>query len=154
MEAALVEIKEPQAKLIQQIINLERAAFGEAGLNEWTLPVLIEYGKVFVLEAGGEVCGTSGLMRHWSDPQVGYLVSFSIASERRGQGLGRDFLDKIVERLRKEGLTRIRLTVSPNNLSARSLYQSTGFKTVSFLPAYYGSGEDRLLMELRLDTER
>lgn len=153
MDITIVEVGEPQPELIQKIIALEKRAFGAGGLNEWTLPMVIEYGKVLVLEIGNKVCGVAGMLRHWSDLHLGYLVTFSIAEDERGRGLGRDFLNKVIQRLREEGLLRIRLTVSPDNLAARSLYERAGFQAVSFLRDYYGIGEDRLLMELRLDSD-
>jgi len=154
MGVRVVEIRDPQSELIQEIIALEREAFGEpAALNEWTLPMLIANGKVFVLEVGGKAYGVAALLRQWSDPLLSYLVTFSIAKDRRRRGLGREFLGRILQRVREEGLLRVRLTVSPDNLPAHSLYERAGFQAVFFLRDYYGPGEDRLLMELRLDSD-
>lgn len=155
MNLKFSEIKDPRSELIPEIIRLEKEAFGgPAALNEWTLPMLMANGKVFVLELDGKVCAEAGLLRQWTNPPGAYLVTFCVANAKRRQGVGSFLLTKVVESLAAEGFSRLSLTVSPDNLAARSLYEGAGFKTISFLPEHYGPGEDRLLMELRLDSKR
>lgn len=147
MSFRIIELSEPKLEFVESIINLEKETFGESALNEWTLPVIIKYGKVFVFEDAGEFQGEAALIRHWSNPSVAYLITFAIRKEKRGRGLGRIYLTELMNKVKRDSILRLQLTVSPENKSALSLYQGLGFREKAFLKDHYGSGESRILLE-------
>ncbi len=98
------------------------------------------------------LAGSCQLLRTLDDPAALYLVGFSIVPPRRGQGWGRLLLDAVLEEAAALGADDLLLTVSPDNAAARALYRSAGFAVEEELPAFYGSGQDRLL--LRRTTRR
>ncbi len=147
MSFRIVELNELIPELVESIIREEKETFGEGALNEWTLPVIITYGKVFVFEDDGEFQGEAGLIRDWSNPSLAYLVTLTIVKEKRGKGLGRVYLEELLKRIRKDNILRLQLTVDAANKAALSLYQRLGFKEKAFLKDHYGSGESRILLE-------
>lgn len=150
MDLDIFEIKDADSETLAELAALEEEAFGKGGLNEWTLPVVMRYGRVFVLVGKGKTVGLAELIKDWSDYDLAFLIGFSVKREHRNKGWGKFFLSEIITRLQKEGLNSLYLTVSPQNKSALSLYQKLGFLRVALLRDEYGKGEDRLLMGLRL----
>lgn len=146
----VIEIKDVNPNTLAEMVSLEKEAFGRAGLNEWTLPVFIRYGRVFLLLNEGEIVGVAELMKDWSNFDLAFLVGFSVRKEHRRKGWGKFFLTEIIERMRKEDLNSLYLTVSSANDAAVELYRQLGFLQVALLRDEYGKGEDRLLMGLRL----
>ncbi len=88
-------------------------------------------------------------MRNWRQPRSAYLVGFCIKEEERQQGLGRFFLEQIIDRIEQE-ISLIELTVAPTNQAALGLYRRAGFEEVGYLKDAYGAGRDRLLLRLKL----
>jgi ribosomal protein S18 acetylase RimI-like enzyme len=58
------------------------------------------------------------------------LTYIGVSSPQRGQGLGKKLLDAFIEASRAHGYHSIVLSVEKENLSAVSLYETTGFKIV------------------------
>ena len=56
-------------------------------------------------------------------------LTIAIVPSRRGKGLGRDLLAKLIERARAEGYEQLSLSVEPDNPAIR-LYEETGFEKV------------------------
>ena len=144
-------VREIDFDLIKELTSLEEEAFQRGGLNEWTLPVFIRYGRVYVLEERGEIEGVAEFIRDWNDIKRVFLVGFSIRQDKRGRGLGKFFLKKVIELLEGEDVKNIRITVSSDNEVALRLYEKLGFARTDCLIDEYGLGEDRLLMELNLE---
>ncbi|MDO8885840.1 GNAT family N-acetyltransferase [Candidatus Oleimmundimicrobium sp.] len=141
-------VKKVDFNLIKKLVFLEKEAFGQGGLDEWTLPVFIRYGKVYILEEDGKIEGLAEFIRDWNEIKRVFLVSFSICQDKRGKGLGKFFLTKIIELLREEGLKEVKTTVSPVNEAALNLYEKLGFVRTDYLKNEYGPGNNRLLMKL------
>ncbi len=95
---------------------------------------------------------------------LGYLCAWRLADElhvtnlavhpgHRRRGVGRDLLGTLLERYRRDGVTRVMLEVRPSNHEARRLYESFGFREVGLRKGYYfDTGEDALLLEARLEA--
>jgi len=143
-------VNEVDFELIKELALLEEDVFGRGGLNEWTLPVFVRYGKVFLLEEKGKVEGSAEFIKSWSNPKLVFLAGFSIRQNKRGKGLGSFFLEKVIGFLREDGVKSINATVSPFNKRALGLYEKMGFVRVGYLENEYGLGEDRLLVKLQI----
>lgn len=63
----------------------------------------------------------------------GYVYDIYVAAEVRGEGLGRALLERAEERSRRRGHRELGLTVSPENETARRLYESEGFEVERLL---------------------
>ena len=85
-----------------------------------------------------------------SDPGVGWILRLKVREDRQRQGCATALLLAVLERLRGGGVRTVRLTVGPENRPARALYAGLGFLEEARLPEYFGPGEDRLVLALRL----
>lgn len=85
-----------------------------------------------------------------SDLAVGWILRLKVREDRQRQGYATSLLRAMLERLRDEGVRTVRLTVAPENRPARALYAGFGFLEEAVLPEYFGPGEDRLVLALRL----
>lgn len=139
-------------KLVLAMEAMEIDSFGpQAAANRWWLPVIIKYGKVFTAtDHKGDLLGICLLLRDWNDCTAAFIHSFHIRKDYRHQGQGNQFLKKVLQKLKKEGIKTVGLTVSPHNQPAQKLYQKNGFKFIKLSHDQYGPGQDRHLMELKL----
>lgn len=144
----VVELEEFDLPLLSELIELQKEAFGKMGLGQGTLPLMIRYGRVFLLKKDGETIGSAEFMRDWKDSTCVFLVGFSIRKGERQKGRGKFFLKEILSCVREQA-SRVRLTTSLQNQAAMSLYERFGFQEVAFYKDEFGAGEDRLLLELQ-----
>ncbi|MDH4394963.1 MAG: ribosomal protein S18-alanine N-acetyltransferase [Limnobacter sp.] len=72
-----------------------------------------------------------------------HLLNISIRADLQGQGMGRQLLQWGIGRGRSAGMQGMLLEVRPTNESARSLYESEGFKLVGTRKNYYPSKDGR-----------
>ncbi len=151
-ELTVERLSEFDTQLLYELSRVEAEAFGEGGLNHWTFPVFIRHGAVFVLKCGDELYGVADVLKDWKDPELAFVVGFSIREGRRGMGFGAQFLHGLLCWLRNEGIKKIQLTVDPEYKQAISVYRKAGFKQVAELADEYGPGIDRLLFELDLNA--
>lgn len=85
--------------------------------------------KVRVASLGGQPVGQVRL-EYGTDPATGEL-SYWIGAGHRGKGLGRQMVQRFLDRLavRKPHLTRITARVHPQNLASKRLLLTCGFQT-------------------------
>lgn len=86
---------------------------------------------IHVLEQGGRILGcaqltvTPGLARRAL--KRGTIEAVRIASDLRGQGLGRAFIRALVEEARRAGCGAVQLTSDKRRTDAHRFYQGLGF---------------------------
>lgn len=82
-----------------------------------------------------------------------HLLNFAVAAEWQNQGIGRAFLDHMVQVAKQSGCLIVYLEVRPSNLPARHLYRAAGFQQIAIRPDYYpavSGREDALFLGLTL----
>ncbi|MGL4222408.1 MAG: GNAT family N-acetyltransferase [Shewanella sp.] len=128
------------------VFQLEQAIFGEhsypdfffrQGFDCWP-----EYFLVAV-DANGVLLGYL-LGAQSSDPECMWILSVAVSEQARGQGLGKQLLQRCLAQLPAK-VKRVDLTVDPHN-TARSLYQRLGFVDAHVEADYFGAGADRVVM--------
>jgi ribosomal protein S18 acetylase RimI-like enzyme len=91
---------------------------------------LLAAGEITVLLAGEPPCGLA-LLRFrpaiFSESLDCYLEELYVATERRGQGLGRALMEAAIEHARNAGAGRMELGTAEDDAAARALYESLGF---------------------------
>jgi ribosomal protein S18 acetylase RimI-like enzyme len=102
-----------------------------------------------VAEEVGEIVGFA-IGAASSDPDTGWVLRLKVREDCRRRGCATALLGTAIDRLRADGVRMVRLTVAPENVPARTLYAGLDFREESVLPAYFGPGEDRLVLLLRL----
>lgn len=81
------------------------------------------------------------------------ILTFQMASEFQGQGLGSHLLSKGLENLKAMKVDRVYLEVAVSRQPAQKIYQRQGFVITGRRPKYYKTlegREDALLMSLNL----
>jgi ribosomal protein S18 acetylase RimI-like enzyme len=138
--------------LLEELSKLEIKNLGKnAAVNEWVLPVIVQYGKFIVARvSNGNIAGVCQLFRKWDDYNTAFIHSFYIDKNYRNRGIGKKLLSEVINISKKEKVFRIELTVSPENDIALKLYKYFGFKVLTLKKNEYGPGVDRYLMSLRL----
>ena len=142
-------IKTPEPEVIAAVATLEAQAFGRGGLNEWHLPVIARYGRLYVLESGTRILAAASLIKGWT-VRGAYLIDLVVERELRGQGCGRLLMEQVVDRLKKEDISFLELTVAKDNISAINLYHLLGFEKTDTRLNEYGPGHDRLAMSVKI----
>ena len=123
MNVTVNRIEENEPRTIARLVEIERQAFGDGGLDAWTLVPLLRHGLVLSLHDGNELVGGAQFIRDWTDPARAYLVGIAVDKAHRGKGLGTAFLAACLKVLEKEGIRVVELTVDPANAPARKVYQ-------------------------------
>ncbi len=80
-----------------------------------------------------------------------HILNIAIDPPFQGQGLGRSFMQFLLETARHHGADTVFLEVRPSNRSALRLYESLGFNQVGLRRDYYPSDkgrEDAIIMAL------
>ena len=72
-----------------------------------------------------------------------HVLNICISPQRRGQGLGRYLLHRLLDSARWNGAERVFLEVRPSNTDARALYASIGFREIGRRPRYYPARNGR-----------
>lgn len=135
-------------KLIKKILEIEKEAFGPSGVDNYSLPVFVLFGAVYVLFVGEVLAGVCELMKSWEGKKA-LIYGFSIKEEFRGRGLGKFFLTEILRRIPRE-IKTLHLTVAEDNKAAIKIYKKAGFEPVSKEKDFFGDGKDRLILKKEL----
>jgi L-amino acid N-acyltransferase YncA len=107
---------------------------------------------VIVAEEDGEVVGWASLNAFSPRASYRFVADFSIYVERgrRGKGIGRQLLARLVALARDHGYHKMALATLPSNAAGLRLYEAFGFRTVG---VYREQGEvdgrwtDTVIME-------
>jgi GNAT superfamily N-acetyltransferase len=104
------------------------------GLRELVaaLPDDPEAGRLWVVETDGQVRGGIGVTRN--SPTRAQLRWFLLHPELRGQGIGRDLVERVVDYARERGFGSIFLTTIPQLTTAAHLYREAGFAKIREQP--------------------
>jgi len=144
-------VKRNDKEIITRILEIEKEVFGDAGLCSWSLIPLIRHGRLMTLVYFDQIVGSAQFFRDWEEPGRVYLVGIAIDKNHQGKGLGTLFLKECLDKLRKEGINKVELTVHPKNYIAKKIYMDKlGFRIFEEREDEYGPGEDRLAMVLTL----
>jgi ribosomal protein S18 acetylase RimI-like enzyme len=145
----VARIARPGAELLSELENYDFEAFGETGLRIYDLAVMAEAGAILLAYVDEEIVGGCQLLRVYDEPEYFYMVGFYVRPGWQGRGLGRRFFLAVAEEIRSAGAAGMVLTVLPGNERALRLYQSLGFVDESYVPDFYGRGEDRHILRCR-----
>lgn len=97
---------------------------------------------IFLAYIDKKAVGIATCFRGFSTFQARPLVNIhdlAVLPEYRGQGVGRKLLSAVEAKARELGCCRVTLEVQENNLTARRLYEHTGFAQAVYGKATGGS---------------
>jgi ribosomal protein S18 acetylase RimI-like enzyme len=129
-------------------------ALEESGLHE-------PYRSAVFIRQMAEVCSETFLVAVLEDGAIGYTIGtvvqhnpveawilrIGVREDQRRTGAGTVLLAAVMDALYTHHVHTIRLSVSPGNKPALRLYDKQGFVQEKFVRAYFGPGEDRIIMK-------
>ena len=132
---------------IERILEIETASFGR---DAYDRNLFAEYtrkcGALFLVALRGtEVIAYS--ITGISENRVGKpaeLVSVAVDPAYTGKGAASALMDSTLRRLRRRGVTRLRLMVKVTNRRALGFYEKYGFRKIRRVARYYEDGADGL----------
>jgi putative acetyltransferase len=115
--------------------------------------ILDKGGAILVAEQGGTVVGCCALVPHGDDGTL-ELAKMAVSRNCRGHGVGRLLMEHAIARARRAGATRLFLESNTKLSPAIRLYESTGFRRVSFAePSPYARSNIAMELDLRQSGE-
>ena len=96
--------------------------------------------RYYLAKLNGEYAGFVGFAPHYQGQEEMYLSKVYLLSQFRHQGVVKAMFDLVEQETKKEGLSKIRLTVNKKNTHAASVYEHYGYKTVEAVEADIGGG--------------
>ena len=126
-----LELKDLSTKLIKDIENLlaELSPGSIPNVTVEHLKSVMSTGHIFVTrDVAANVIGMATLVVY-SKPtgKVGMVEDVVVKSQVRRYGIGRDLMEKLIERARLRGVKYLDLTSNPSREAAHKLYLSLGF---------------------------
>jgi ribosomal protein S18 acetylase RimI-like enzyme len=133
-------------------------ALEESGLHE-------PYRSAVFIGQMAEICSDTFLVAVLEDGAIGYTIGtivqhtpveawilrIGVREDQRRMGAGTALLAAVMDALYTHHVQTIRLSVSPGNTPALRLYNKQGFVQEKFIQAYFGPGEDRIIMKKERD---
>jgi ribosomal protein S18 acetylase RimI-like enzyme len=84
-----------------------------------------------------------------ADAGEGWVIRLKVVEDHRSRGIGRLLLEAAITSLATAGAKKILLSVAPGNTNAIRLYRKYGFTETGSHAGYFGTGEDRIIMEFQ-----
>lgn len=131
-----------------QVMRIERASFRHpwprsSFEREMDVPV----SRMLVAFPRGEPLRIAGYVVRWHVADEIHLLNLATAPWARGRGLGRRLMRWLLAEARRKRAGVVMLEVEEGNVTARSLYDSFGFRVVRKRRDYYGPREHALVAE-------
>ncbi|WP_233828974.1 GNAT family N-acetyltransferase [Paraburkholderia sp. ZP32-5] len=118
----------------------------EAEMDAFEQVYTLPSGMFFVADAGGELAGCAGLLRH--DAQTAEVKRLFVRDAFRGMSLGETLMTSVIRKAKSLGFTTLVLDSVPQTAFARRLYQRLGF--VEIAPYYANPVEGTQFLALAL----
>jgi ribosomal protein S18 acetylase RimI-like enzyme len=134
---------------LSAVADVDGEVFGEERYSRVSLRQAYDLGAdlIRVAEAdNGRIVGYTIGAVSLHEP-TGWILALAVSEEVRARGIGRALTGDIVRQLADVGVSKIRLTVAPENGVAMRLYEHFGFELTQFISGYFGHQEDRFVMD-------
>ena len=103
--------------------------------------------QYLIAEFAGTIVGYAGVMHAG---EVTDILTLTVDPAFRRRGIAREFLKRMVDWSRNQGVDAMMLEMRIGNLEAEPLYLAQGFRQISVRANYYGPGLDALVMRKEL----
>lgn len=125
----MCKIRDFELKDKEQITSLWiNICVNEYGFVEWKkdLEIIDDFENLIVAEVDGKVVGTVAYQRY--DNNTAEIKRLYVDSNCRGKGIAKKLFDEIIDRIEKQGYTKLFLETWEKLASARRFYEKNGFK--------------------------
>jgi ribosomal-protein-alanine N-acetyltransferase len=141
-----LKIEKMKTKHIKDVLNIEKLSFP----TPWSKDAFVaeinenDFAHYYVMLVGNTVIGYAGM---WIILDESHVTTIAVHPEFRNKNYGRLLLNLLMKEAVALGTDRITLEVRPSNHSAKSLYDSIGFKSAGIRKGYYtDTKEDAIIM--------
>jgi ribosomal protein S18 acetylase RimI-like enzyme len=100
----------------------------------------------FVARSGGNVIGFAVGAISGNGNRDAWVLRLRVLPGYQRKGIGSALMSRLIRALASTGAGQVFLSVSPENVAARRLYEKLGFSTARNIENYFGPGEDRLIL--------
>ncbi len=148
-----IKIRDAANGDLAQIVEIERLSFDnpwsrDSFLRELSLP----FSRTTVaMTTNGANDSILGYLCRWLVADECHVLNVAVRPTARRMGVGMRLMEHAIEEAKRENARFVTLEVRRSNLAARSLYRNLNFEERRLRKNYYGSGDDAIVMELRLD---
>ena len=140
------EIHNLQEKFLDEIDIIENASFKSPwSKGAYAGEICNESAFYKVITINDEVVAYGGFHKIFDEA---HITNIAVKESFRKQGFGRMLMEALLEEAKKLEIVAMTLEVRVSNISAVTLYEKMGFKSVGVRPKYYGDGEDAFIMWL------
>lgn len=148
-----MNIRTPSLSEIQAVFDVEKDVFGPTVYPAFFFRQALDlWGDLFFVagDAGrpldGYVVGAPS-----NAPGITWVLSLAVREASRRRGIGGGLVLATLDAMTRRGASAARLTVHPAS-GAVALYRGLGFEIIDEEERYFGAGEPRLVMEVRLPS--
>ncbi|MDA8962035.1 ribosomal protein S18-alanine N-acetyltransferase [Congregibacter sp.] len=150
-----VVIREAAPEDVDAIVEIDRAFSPVFAKVESYQRLMDASGTVLLAVCGKEIAGFAACSRVLDEAT---LLNLVVVPKARSQGLARNLLDALLDRLVISGVSRLFLEVRQSNVIAQALYLSAGFQRDGQRAHYYpshsgGAAETAILMSRQLEIQ-
>lgn len=144
----MLEIRPLKKELCEAASTLESKYLSTAW-SEKQLEEIVEKPEYLYLTAfeSGELSGVGGVI--CASPYSCEIFTVAVEAEKRGKGIGKEILLKLIDFGRQKGADNICLEVEEGNDAAISLYTKAGFISVGVRKGFY-HGKNAIIMTKQL----
>ncbi|TDU40494.1 ribosomal protein S18 acetylase RimI-like enzyme [Gelidibacter sediminis] len=150
----MITLRKATLKDLESIHQIETLSFKDGSYPLFVLRQFFDISNeyFYVAEKHHRVVGYA-LGNHTKTLNQGWILSLGVHPDYRGQNIGKQLTEKLVEILEYNFSSEICLTVHPDNSSAIKIYEALGFENTKSYDAYYGKNEPRLLLKKLMLTK-
>jgi len=151
-----IKIRDASNRDVPQITEIERLSFDnpwsrDSFLRELSLP----FSRTTVaVTTNGATEAIAGYLCRWLVADECHILNVAVHPAARRAGIGDRLMADAIGEAKREKARFVTLEVRRSNLAARRLYRKLSFEERRLRRNYYGSGEDAIVMELRLDRRQ
>jgi [ribosomal protein S18]-alanine N-acetyltransferase len=146
-----ITVRKAELADLSQIAAVDNEAFGAASYGLIVLRQFFDIAGNFFFVAENEAivgyaCGaiSCGSAAGIGD---GWILSLAVSAMAQRMGVGEKLAVRLMDELTQAGANKILLTVEKEKPGAQNLYLKLGFAAYKIEPDYFGTSEDRLVMQ-------
>ena len=140
----MIEITMMTSAHISQIAEMEKQCFSDPWSENSVASELGNPLSLWLVALDGDT--VAGYVGSQSVLDAADMMNVAVHPAYRRQGIGRELVLALSERLKEKGVVRLMLEVRQSNAPAIALYESLGFQQVGLRPNYYRNPKENALI--------
>jgi ribosomal-protein-alanine N-acetyltransferase len=147
-----IKIRDASDRDLPQIIEIERLSFDNPwSRDSFTRELSLPFSRTTVaVTNNGAIEAIVGYLCRWLVADECHILNVAVRPIARRAGIAERLMEYAIDEAKREKARFVTLEVRRSNVAARSLYRKLSFEERRLRRNYYGSGDDAIVMELRL----